>query len=90
APVAFFYSVLENLERLPDLESTLAGLSMAPSAVDQKTVTVGHTAKGIASLVCLKTTLKVLPAIVESWAEPGRQGGQFQKGAGADGGGGGV
>ena len=54
-----FYNTLEMLERLPDLDKTLSGLVLKPQAVTKKNVTVAHTARGIASLVCMKTALQV-------------------------------
>jgi len=62
----FFYQVLECLERLPDLEKTLAGLTLNPRAISKGTVTLSHTTRGIASLVCLKTTLQVMPGICKA------------------------
>ncbi|GMH54895.1 hypothetical protein TrST_g3702 [Triparma strigata] len=58
-----FYDVLELLQRLPDLEMMLGGLVVKPSSVTKKSVTTKTTTMGIASLVCLKTTLQVVPMI---------------------------
>ena len=58
-----FYDVLELLGRLPDLEKTLAGLATKPLPQSQSAVSVKHTNKGIASLICLKTTLSFVPMI---------------------------
>jgi len=66
ADETFFYQILESLESLPDLEKTLAGMTIEPRAVNKSTVTLSHTTRGIASLVCLKTTLQILPGIVSS------------------------
>jgi DNA mismatch repair protein MSH4 len=62
----FFYQVLESLERLPDLEKTLAGLTLSPANVHKENVKLSHTTRGIASLVCLKTTLQLIPGICKS------------------------
>ena len=85
-----FYNILELLGRLPDLDKTLAGLVLVPKGVNKQTITVHHTAKGIASLVCLKAVLRIVPAIanaLDASAEEGERGGgqKAEESTGGDG-----
>ncbi|GMH52272.1 hypothetical protein TL16_g01196 [Triparma laevis f. inornata] len=62
-----FYDVLELLQRLPDLEKMLGGLVLKPASnVTKRSVTTKMTTMGIASLVCLKTTLKIVPMMISA------------------------
>jgi DNA mismatch repair protein MSH4 len=58
-----FYSILEGLQRLPDLERMLSGLIVKDRSVDKANVTVQQTAQGIESLIAIKTTLENIPSI---------------------------
>ena len=66
----FFYTVLEHLKSLPDLEKVLAQVAVIPKttrtiisgARDRTGNPVRLASKGISALVCIKSTLSVLPA----------------------------
>ena len=68
----FFYSVLEHLRDLPDVDKMLATVALIPrvlphsrgNSAENCVVTDRMASKGISSLVCIKFTLKALPAFV--------------------------
>lgn len=64
----FFYSVLEHLSRLPDVDKMLSNVALVPrnKPKDRKeadSVNVRIAAKGIDALVCIKSALSALPAL---------------------------
>jgi len=59
-----FYSVLDSMEQLPDLERMLSGLTVRDRGVDKTNITVQQTSNGIGSLIAIKTTLESIPALV--------------------------
>ena len=66
----FFYTVLEHLKSLPDLEKVLTNVAVIPKASgtnvgsgkDKSGHPVRMASKGISALVCIKTTLTVIQA----------------------------
>lgn len=58
-----FYDVLEHLEALPDIDKMLAHLSLTPKTdIATDNVTARMASKGISALVCIKTSLSVIPS----------------------------
>jgi DNA mismatch repair protein MSH4 len=70
----FFYTVLEHLQKLPDVDKMLTNVAIVPrKARSEKTgageapvVTERMASKGISALVCIKSTLTALPAFAMS------------------------
>jgi DNA mismatch repair protein MSH4 len=65
----FFYSVLEHLSRLPDVDKVLSNVALVPKAdaygaADNSSANQRLASKGISALVCIKSTLSALPALV--------------------------
>ena len=68
----FFYTVLDHLESLPDVDKMLTNVAMVPKKKTMRTknadggevevVTERMASRGISALVCIKTTLSALPA----------------------------
>lgn len=65
----FFYSVLDHLSRLPDIDKMLSNIALIPrkasvrSNGDKAVVNERTASKGIAALVCIKTSLQALPSL---------------------------
>jgi len=64
----FFFTILEHLQRLPDIDKMLSNVALIPrksSRADgeKDLVSVRVASKGIAALVCIKTTLQALPSL---------------------------
>jgi len=74
----FFYSVLEHLETLPDVDKMLSHLTLVPKTKnksqdilnsDRPLITSRIASKGISALVCIKSTLSSIPSfasVIES------------------------
>mmetsp|Transcript_5712 Transcript_5712/g.10818 ORF Transcript_5712/g.10818 Transcript_5712/m.10818 type:complete len:659 (+) Transcript_5712:382-2358(+) len=65
----FFYEVMDQLGALPDLEKMLAPIALVPkkrvgSGGIKRQVTARMASAGISSLVCIKSTLSVIPNFV--------------------------
>lgn len=68
----FFYAVLEHLKNLPAVDKMLTDIAVVPKLELKKAQASGQSAvvtarlasKGIAALVCIKSTLGALPALV--------------------------
>jgi DNA mismatch repair protein MSH4 len=64
----FFYTVMEHLEALPDVDKMLVNIALVPWKKDKKSsengVTAGVASKGISALVCIKSILGAMPAFV--------------------------
>jgi DNA mismatch repair protein MSH4 len=68
----FFYAVLEHLKNLPAVDKMLTDIAVVPKLELKKAqasgqssaVTARLASKGIAALVCIKSTLGALPALV--------------------------
>ena len=72
----FFYVVMEHLEDLPDVDKMLAYVALSPrkrwnttsnggalfGITERQTVTARIASKGISALVCIKSTLSVIPS----------------------------
>ena len=70
----FFYVVMEHLEDLPDVDKMLSYVALAPRGlrgsssgalfgnVERQSVTAKTASKGISALVCIKSTLSVIPS----------------------------
>ena len=71
----FFYVVMEHLEDLPDVDKMLSYVALAPKkrwsgngngalfgVTERQTVTARIASKGISALVCIKSTLSVIPS----------------------------
>ena len=71
----FFYVVMEHLEDLPDVDKMLSYVALSPRKsnnssgngalfgnVERQTVTARIASKGISALVCVKSTLSVIPS----------------------------
>ncbi len=71
----FFYVVMEHLEDLPDVDKMLSYVALAPKKrwngngngalfgiTERQTVTARMASKGISALVCIKSTLSVIPS----------------------------
>lgn len=71
----FFYVVMEHLEDLPDVDKMLSYIALAPRKrrdkngngalfgnIESQTVTTRMASKGISALVCIKSTLSVIPS----------------------------
>ena len=64
----YFYTVFEHLKRLPNIDKMLSNIALIPHKTirkgsEKQTVNVRVASKGIAALVCIKTTLQALPAL---------------------------
>ena len=63
----FFYSVMDQLEALPDVNRMLAGIALLPwkNGKNGKDSTITHrvASKGISALVCIKSVLSLLPSL---------------------------
>ena len=71
----FFYAVMEHLEDLPDVDKMLSYISMAPKKkfgkegngalfgqTESQAISSKIASKGISALVCIKSTLSVVPS----------------------------
>jgi DNA mismatch repair protein MSH4 len=67
----FFYTVLDHLESLPDIDKMLTNVAMVPKKTvrykkggggEEVVVTERMASRGISALVCIKTTLAALPS----------------------------
>jgi DNA mismatch repair protein MSH4 len=69
----FFYVVMDHLEDLPDVDRMLSYVALAPRGmrgnsgalfgnVERQSVTARMASKGISALVCIKSTLSVIPS----------------------------
>jgi len=62
----FFYVVMEHLEDLPDVDKMLSYVALTPkkrwNGNGNGTVTARIASKGISALVCIKSTLSVIPS----------------------------
>jgi hypothetical protein len=70
----FFYVVMEHLEDLPDVDRMLSYVALTPRGVrggksgalfdnvERQSVTARVASKGISALVCIKSTLSVIPS----------------------------
>ena len=69
----FFYVVMDHLEDLPDVDRMLSYVALAPRGmrgnsgalfgnVERQSVTARIASKGISALVCIKSTLSVIPS----------------------------
>lgn len=70
----FFYVVMEHLEDLPDVDKMLSYVALAPHGsrgsnsgalfgnVERHSITAKMASKGISALVCIKSTLSVIPS----------------------------
>ncbi|KAL9191169.1 hypothetical protein ACHAXT_000875 [Thalassiosira profunda] len=71
----FFYAVMEHLEGLPDVDKMLSHVALAPRKrfdnsgngalfgnAERGSVTARMASKGISALVCIKSTLSVIPS----------------------------
>lgn len=67
----FFYAILDHLSNLPDVDKVLSHIALVPrknayvrkgSDADSGMVNERIASKGIAALVCIKTTLQALPS----------------------------
>lgn len=65
----FFYSVMDQLEALPDVNRMLAGIALLPwkKGANGKHSTITHrvASKGISALVCIKSVLSALPSLAQ-------------------------
>ena len=64
----FFFTVFEHLKRLPDIDKMLSNIALIPHKTcrqgnEKLNLNVRVASKGIAALVCIKTTLQALPAL---------------------------
>ena len=69
----FFYTVMEHLEALPDINKMLSHMALIPKAhtrakdvnnQNHTTITARIASKGISALVCIKSALSALPSLV--------------------------
>jgi DNA mismatch repair protein MSH4 len=64
---AFFYEVMEQLHALPDVDKMLAHMALIPREMGERRgkgkheVTARMASRGISALVCIKSTLSVIP-----------------------------
>lgn len=70
----FFYVVMEHLEDLPDVDKMLSYVALAPRGlrgsssgalfgnVERQSITAKMASKGISALVCIKSSLSVIPS----------------------------
>jgi DNA mismatch repair protein MSH4 len=73
----FFYLMLHHLKSLPDVDKMLATVAVVPQARrlkvddpgDKPNVSVRMASKGISALVCIKTTLTLIPAFATDLSE---------------------
>jgi DNA mismatch repair protein MSH4 len=65
----FFYTVMDQLEALPDVNRMLAGIALLPwkKGANGKNSTITHrvASKGISALVCIKSVLSALPSLAQ-------------------------
>jgi DNA mismatch repair protein MSH4 len=65
----FFYSVMDHLEALPDVNRMLAGIALSPwkKGRNNEDCLITHriASKGISALVCIKSVLALLPTFVQ-------------------------
>ena len=63
----FFYSVLEHLSRLPDVDRMLSNVALIPKSKkkgdEDEPINVRMAAKGISALVGIKSSLSAMPAL---------------------------
>jgi DNA mismatch repair protein MSH4 len=65
----FFYTVLEHLAALPDVDKMLSNIALVPSKQRNKKGSTGAlvnqriASRGISALVCIKSTLTALPSL---------------------------
>lgn len=64
----FFYTNYEHLKALPEIDRMMAVLALIPKGLDKEEVTARIASKGISALVCIKSTLSVIPSFATSLA----------------------